>query len=209
MGSPKVWYASYGSNLCAARLACYLAGGRPEGGRRTYPGARDATPPAASVALTLPGSIYFAGRSTTWGGGMAFYDHDRPGPTPARAYLVTAEQFADVAVQEMDRDPHADSVVERALLDPLALNHDDASHLCGGGLYSKLLRVGALDGAPVLTFTAPHGIDDVPHVPPTAPYRAMITAGLIESHGWSSDRISEYLDERSAADSRCPDRIVR
>lgn len=103
MSAGKVWYASYGSNLCSERLTCYLAGGRPEGGRRTYPGARDTTPPTDSVALTLPGRIYFAQQSTTWGGGIAFYDHRRAGPTPARAYLVTVEQFADIAMQEMER----------------------------------------------------------------------------------------------------------
>ena len=204
MGSAMVWYASYGSNLCAARLDCYLAGGRPEGGRRTYRGARDATPPTRSVSLTLPGTIYFAGQSTTWGGGMAFYDHRRPGPTPTRAYLVTVQQFADIALQEMDREPVPDSAVERALLDPTVLDRDDSTQQCGEGLYSSLLRVGTLDGAPILTFTAPHGIDDVPHVPPTAPYRAMIGAGLVESHGWSPDRIAAYLDERSSPAVRRP-----
>ncbi|MBM7368489.1 histone deacetylase [Gordonia hydrophobica] len=215
MGSTKVWYASYGSNLCAARLACYLEGGRPEGGRRTYPGARDTTPPTRAASLTLPGTIYFAGQSTTWGGGMAFYDHDRHGPTPARAYLVTVEQFADIATQEMDRDPHPDSIVERALRDPLVLDQDDTVHQCGTGLYSRLLRVGTLDGAPILTFTARHAIDDVPHVAPTQPYLAMIGAGLVESHGWSSDAIASYLDQRRLRRSAVggvehhPDRIAR
>lgn len=196
MSVAKIWYASYGSNLCAARLACYVVGGRPQGGRRTYPGARDTTPPTRDIALTLPGRIYFAGRSTTWGGGMAFYDHEAPGPTPARAYLVTPEQFADIAVQERDDVPHPDSLVERALRDPAVLAAEDDSVQCGEGLYSRLLRVGTIDGAPVLTFTAPHGIDDVEHVAPTAPYLAMIGAGLAESHRWSQAEITSYLDDR-------------
>jgi len=47
--------------------------------------------------VDLPGALYFAGRSPKWGGGVAFYDHLGDGPTAAREYLVTAEQFADVA----------------------------------------------------------------------------------------------------------------
>lgn len=194
MSTGQVWYASYGSNLCSARLNCYLAGGRPEGGRRTYPGARDTTPPADSVALTLPGRIYFAQQSATWGGGMAFYDHRRPGPTPARAYLVTVEQFADIAMQEMDREPTPLSAVEKAVLDPSVLAADDTFHQCGVGLYSRLLRVGTRDGSPILTFTAPHDIDEVPHVAPTPPYLAMIGAGLTESHAWGPAAIADYLD---------------
>ncbi|EGD55543.1 hypothetical protein [Gordonia neofelifaecis] len=197
MNGDEVWYASYGSNLCAARLTCYLAGGRPVGGRRTYPGARDATAPARDLALTLPGRIYFGGSSTTWGGGMAFYDPHRPGPTAARAYLVTVEQFADIAMQEMDLAPHPGSPVERALRDRSLLAADGQSYQCGSGLYSRLLRVGTLDDLPVLTFTASHGIDDVPHIAPTPPYLSMIGAGLAESHGWSEAEVAEYLAVRS------------
>ena len=55
--------------------------------------------------MDLPGAFYFAGASRQWGGGgVAFYDHDAEGgPTAARAYLITAAQFADVAAQEMHR----------------------------------------------------------------------------------------------------------
>ncbi|MGB9013248.1 MAG: hypothetical protein WCB95_10395, partial [Aeromicrobium sp.] len=111
-----VWYVSYGSNMWATRLACYLEGGTPPGGDRANPGARDQTPPVRSTAIDLPGTLYFAGRSAQWGGGVAFYDHLSAGFTAARAYLVTAQQFADVAAQEMrrepvDRDPLADVVL--------------------------------------------------------------------------------------------------
>src|SRR4051794_35717515 len=102
MSQALVWYVSYGSNMSRGRLACYLQGGRPPGAAITYPGARDTSPPLAEMGIELPGSIYFAGVSKVWGGGgMAFYDHSVPGPTPAKAYLITAEQFADVADQEM------------------------------------------------------------------------------------------------------------
>ncbi|MFC7740410.1 hypothetical protein ACFQXA_04765 [Nocardiopsis composta] len=40
-----------------------------------------------------------------WGGGLAMLDPALPGAAPARAYLVGAEQFADIAAQEMYRSP--------------------------------------------------------------------------------------------------------
>ena len=59
-----VWYVSYGSNMSAARLACYLEGGCPPGGNRANPGARDRSLPARSVPVDLPGTTYFADRAT-------------------------------------------------------------------------------------------------------------------------------------------------
>ena len=105
-----LWYVSYGSNMSRRRLGCYIAGGTPPGSMRTYAGARDRTLPTADHAVTLPGSLYFAGESRTWGGGVAFYDHDSPGETAGRAYLLTIGQFVDVANQEMHRPADPDFV---------------------------------------------------------------------------------------------------
>ncbi|WP_070380100.1 hypothetical protein [Rhodococcus sp. WMMA185] len=95
-----IWYVSYGSNMATSRLACYLQGGRPAGGRHTNPGARDPSAPRGSMPLEIPGSIFFAGVSRVWGGGRAFYDPDAPGTVAARAFLVTQEQFEDIHAQE-------------------------------------------------------------------------------------------------------------
>lgn len=193
MSDTRLWYVSYGSNLCADRLACYLQGGRPEGGRRTYPGARDTSPPTASRATTLPGRVFFAGESRTWTGGMAFYDHETPGPAPAGAYLITVEQFADVAAQESDRDPIVDGPLEASLRNPALLQRIGDAHVVDDGLYSRLLRVGTVDGLPALTFTSIPGIDDVAHTTPSAPYLAMIGRGLRETHGWDDAQIAHYF----------------
>ena len=115
--SPEVWYVSYGSNMSRERLAAYLEGGRPRGARASYVGARDPSPPAADIAVELPGRLYFAGESSIWGGGVAFYDHDESGPTAARAYRITAAQFADVAAQEMHRLPQAGDPIEQIVID--------------------------------------------------------------------------------------------
>ncbi|WP_254622702.1 hypothetical protein [Rhodococcus sp. W8901] len=100
VGIVQVWYVSYGSNMSRARLDCYLRGGCPAGGGRTYTGARDPGAPADRVAVRLPGTVHFAGESLVWGGGRAFYDPEVPGDTAACAYLVTAEQFDDIHAQE-------------------------------------------------------------------------------------------------------------
>ena len=138
----QVWYACYGSNLRRDRFLCYLQGGRPEGARRRYPGARDTTVPADDRPMTLPGSIVFGWDSPTWGGGIAFYDAEAEGATLARAYLVTDQQFADVAAQEMHREPGDDLDLAHVL--------EHSRHVVGPGRYESLLLVGELEGHPVL-----------------------------------------------------------
>ena len=184
-----VWYVSYGSNMSAARLACYLQGGCPPGGTRANPGARDRTLPVRSVPVDLPGTTYFAGESPQWGGGVAFYDHETPGFTAARGYLVTAGQLADIAAQEMYRDPADDHPLERLALAPL----DGGRHELGPGRYETLVEVGRYDGAPLLTFTAPHGADHVEHRRPAPAYLDTMALGLRESRGWDEGRVRDYL----------------
>jgi hypothetical protein len=186
----QVWYASYGSNLARARFLCYLQGGRPPGASRTYPGARDRSEPADDRAVTLPGSVFFGWESPTWGGGIAFYDADEDGAALARAYLVTEQQFADVAAQEMHRPPGEDLDLTEVL--------EKSRHQLGPGRYEVLHLVGELDGHPVLTFTAP-----VPAVlqrkPPAAAYLRTMAEGLREAHGLDDDALSTYLLGRPGA----------
>jgi hypothetical protein len=184
-----VWYVSYGSNMSAGRLACYLEGGCPPGGTRVNPGARDRTPPARTIPVDLPGTTYFAGESPQWGSGVAFYDHDTPGFTAARGFLVTAGQLADIAAQEMYRVPQPDDPLEQIVLGPL----EGGRHTVGPGRYETLVEVGWHAGAPLLTFTSPHGAGHVPHAPPSPAYLAMIATGLRESRGWDDDEVASYL----------------
>ena len=177
MSQALVWYVSYGSNMHRDRLACYLQGGRPPGAFVTYPGARNSAPPLAEMGIELPGSIYFAGSSTVWGGGgMAFYDHHVPGPTPAKAYLITAQQFADVADQEMNRPPSSDNPLETLACElPVG-----SAHSVGPGGYETLLVLDRADSIPMVTFTAPHGSDAVTHTIPGEPYLTMLRLGVDE-----------------------------
>ena len=184
-----VWYVSYGSNMSAARFACYVEGGRPPGGTRTNPGCRDRTPPVRDVPVDLPGTLYFAGESPQWGGGVAFYDHETPGRTAARGYLVTAGQLADVAAQEMYRDPCDGDPLEELIGTPL----DGGRHEVGPGRYETLVEVGRYDGLPLLTFTSSHGAGHVEHTRPADAYLAMLGAGLRESRGWAEHEVASYL----------------
>lgn len=185
-----VWYVSYGSNMSFERLACYIEGGRPSGGARTNPGAHDPRLPSRTIAVELPGALYFAGRSRQWGGGgTAFYDHDAIGPTAARGYLLTAAQFADIAAQEMHRVPDPDDPLQEVLVGGLT----DGRHEAGPGHYETLIQVGEHAGLPMLTFTAPHGSDHVAHTEPSPEYRATLALGLREAHGWSLRQADEYL----------------
>ncbi|SBT49177.1 histone deacetylase [Micromonospora auratinigra] len=184
-----LWYVAYGSNLHAARLGWYLGGGRPPGGLRTYPGCRDCRPPRRTVAALIPGGVYFAGESRAWTGGMAFYDPELPGSAAVRGYLVTVEQFADIAAQEMYRPPGADLAGIRAAARTGRVT-------LGPGRYETLLRVGVRDGLPMLTFTAPGRAGDVAWTAPAPVYLGMLARGLREAHGWDDDRIAAYLAER-------------
>ncbi|HKS49974.1 MAG TPA: histone deacetylase [Amycolatopsis sp.] len=183
--APLVWYVSYGSNMNAARFGCYLAGGTPDGGKRAFPGCRDPQAAIATRGHELPGGIYFATESLVWGGGRAFYDPALPGTAPARAYLITAGQFSDVAAQEMYREPDGD-------LDLSAVLAAGRAEL-GPGRYETLLCAGELDGYPVLTFTAPWSSTDVDLLAPSAAYLRMLATGLCEAHGWDIPRVADYL----------------
>ncbi|GAA4915974.1 hypothetical protein LX16_4108 [Stackebrandtia albiflava] len=189
---PRVWYVSYGSNLNATRFACYLRGGTPDGGTRRYPGCRDTTLPAESRPLWLDGGVYFAGHSPTWSGGMAFYDPDTPGPSPARGHLITVEQFADVCAQEMRRDPGTTDI-------DLAVLCRNGRLALGPGRYETLLHLGSLDGTPMVTFTAPAPVRPLNR--PSPAYLATIAAGLRETFGWTATQAAAHLAglvERSA-----------
>jgi hypothetical protein len=176
------WYVAYGSNLAAARFACYLGGGRPEGGRRTYTGCRDTTEPKDDRLVGLPGALLFAGHSTVWSGGMAFYEPSGAGTVAARAYLLTTEQVNDVVAQETRHPLGTD-------LGLAALAEGTTAKVREGG-YDTVLRLPDLDGVPTVTITARR-----PPEPeaPTAEYLRWVCAGLREAYGWSAEAVGRYL----------------
>ncbi|MEV7190759.1 histone deacetylase [Streptomyces sp. NPDC093510] len=180
-----VWYTSYGSNMHLDRLAAYICGGRPPGAAKDYPGCRNPEMPAQSIPVELTGAMYFATVSPVWGGGRAFYDPRASGRVLARAHLVTAEQFADIAAQEMYREPGADLDLTNALM--------RGRDMLGDGRYETLVCAGQVDGMPVLTFTAPWAMDDVQWVPPSPAYVRFLALGLLSAGAWDTEAVASYV----------------
>jgi hypothetical protein len=184
----RVWYVAYASNLGMARFRCYLAGGCPDGGLRTYPGCRDAADPAEWFSFEHPGGLVFAATSGVWGGGMAFFDAHRDESVACRAYLITVEQFGDVVAQEMRHPPGGDFA--RALA--AVLPEVGELHTLGPGRYETVLRLGVRDGVPMMTVTS-GDVAELDLNAPSAAYLRSIATGLRESHGWTDGGIAEYL----------------
>jgi hypothetical protein len=184
----RVWYVAYGSNLGTDRFRCYLTGGRPDGGTRTYAGCRDPSDPAGTFGLELRGTLLFADKSGVWGGGMAFFDADGTGSVACRAHLVTAEQFADVCAQEMRREPGG----EFALALAAVLPEVGELHTMGPGRYETVVRLDTREGVPLLTVTN-GDICGLTLAAPSASYLRSIAVGLREAHGWDDVRIATYL----------------
>ena len=176
-----VWYAAYGSNMSAGRLGCYIAGGRPPGAGRTYRGCRDRTPPGRAVPVGLTGGLTFAGRSSVWGGGIAFYDPDADGELAARAYQMTFGQLKDVFAQEIRRPVGSDlglvAQVPRRWTAPVRV-------------YETLLHVADRDGLPVFTITS---LQDLEPAAPSAPYLNTMLEGLHQAYGWTPRERADYL----------------
>ena len=174
-----VWYLAYASNLSRRRFRAYLEGGRPDGSHREYTGCRDTTPPRDSRAVARPGGLWFAGASTVWGGGLAFYDPSAEGEILARAYLVTFGQFSDVVAQESRVEGGAD------------LTRDDGGRLVAlSGVYDSILELGFYDGVPVVTMTARTA---GPLVAPSEAYLTTILAGLADGFGLDPEAQVDYL----------------
>jgi hypothetical protein len=188
MAMQRIWYLAYGSNLATARFRCYLSGGRPAGGSRWYAGCRDPSEPARIEGVEVPGALVFAGASRVWRGGMAFYDHAAPGSVAGCAYLVTTEQFADVAAQEMRRPPGGKFAHDLTGLLPDV----ETMVATGPGLYETVVRLGELEGVPMFTITH-HDVASLTPAAPTGVYLRWIWVGLRESHGYDDVQIAGYL----------------
>ena len=195
-----VWYAGYGSNLCAERFRCYIAGGIPPGLTRPSRGARDTRLPREDRALDIDHRLYFAGFARPWGGAPCFIDTvESPGtPTHACAYLITWEQFEDVVAQENGR-PTAPIDLDRGDLT------EKGSTRLGPGRYENLLCFGRHDdGFPVVTITSARTMSEARLGAPSPAYLTVLIAGLRQSHSMSDDAIVAYL----AAAPGCSEQLV-
>ena len=122
---------------------------------------------------------------------MAFVD-PKPGSgdIAARRYLLTIEQFQDVWAQESGR-----RLGTEFDLGDLADLGQGAVRVLGPGAYDRLVVVGDVDGVVMVTFTTPHEPATLEANPPSAPYRATLIAGLVESHGLSRSDAMTLIDD--------------
>ncbi|WP_247662452.1 hypothetical protein [Micromonospora sp. U21] len=138
---------------------------------------------------------------------MAFHDPQLPGVAAARAYLVTLEQFTDIAAQEMYQPAgHADLIAATGAAIDAAVA--DGRATLGPGRYETLVCPGRRAGAPMLTFTAPEPASAVHCRPPAPVYLSMIARGLHQSHGWPAERIAGYLAQRPGVTDCWPPEAV-
>lgn len=185
MDGSLVWYASYGSNMSAARFGCYVSGGAADEALRVQDGCRDTSPPRSDRPVWLGGQVYFALESRTWTGGLALYDPDAVGQVAARAYLVTAGQLADVAAQEMHRPVGEDVDLSRV--------PSGAGLTLGRGRYETLVDCGPIEGRRAFTLAPSWSVHDVPWAAPSGAYLRALATGLVEAHGWGTGEVVDYL----------------
>ncbi|MEM7275097.1 MAG: histone deacetylase [Actinomycetota bacterium] len=179
---------AYGSNLLRSRFLTYLRGGPVPGSGRIQHGARDATDPIGDQPLAIELPLAFGRSVAGWGGaGVAFVDpaRRRPDATLGRAWLITAQQLTDVWAQE-------NGGTEGPTLDVAALVRDGSAELARGW-YRRLLTLGALDGAPVVTLTCPElpALNAAGHG-----YLEVMGRGLMASWGLVATEAAAYLADR-------------
>jgi len=180
-----VWYAGYGSNLFKDRFFCYIKGGRPEGSKTTETGCRDNTLPIRELPVTLNYELYFAKKSTRWGGGIGFIriNKDKENVAYANMYLITKEQFCDVVKQETKSD-------ENVNIDFNLCIKKGGVVFKPGSTYGNLIYVGTKDEYPIFTFTNEKNLEATK---PSLAYLKMIAAGLVASHKLTQNQIIDFL----------------
>lgn len=168
---------------------CYIEGGRPEGSTTVEIGCRDKAAPLKDEFLEIHYPLYFAGHSGRWNAAPAFL-----GLTPkneektlARMYLITKEQFMDVAAQEND--------LNELVIDFNMVKHRKKLRVCKRK-YGTLLHVGEKEGYDIFTFTCENDINNVEFEKPSVDYLAMILKGILSNPILTKEKAIEYLFDK-------------
>lgn len=202
-----VWYASYGSNLAyEKRFLCYIKGGTPTGSTKNNPGCRNSALPVGIRPITLNFELYFAGHFKSWGGAAAFIRRRKENTeTLGRMYLITAEQFNDVILQENSLEVDGTWVLP-------TIAQIDATEYTVPRLktYACLLLLGQQDGKPIVTFTKTED-NLLPIAAPSESYVKVIAAGLMDTYPhFQPTAVVEYLMRAEGIKGRIPcDQLTR
>ncbi|MDM5197827.1 hypothetical protein QUF79_07330 [Fictibacillus enclensis] len=189
-----VWYASYGSNMNKDRFSCYIEGTQAEGSSEPERGCRNCNPPLEDRSVEMEYPLYFSKQESKWGaGGVAFIGHQpaASSKTIGRMYLITEEQFMDVASQEngIDGLEFDFEKIKEARFLPLT-----------EGWYGTIVYLGDCDGYPIFSFTSNHDMGEEEYVAPAPGYLRTIAKGL-KAMGMTDDDILDYLGEKNGLKS--------
>jgi len=173
---------------------CYINGTKPKYAKRTQVGCRDNNDPKGDEEIVIPYSLYYAEHSPNWDGGVAFIGSKKgqSKKTFGRMYLITAEQFIDVVLQENGKDPSNYYI----LLD-LDKVKEKKKYDTGLGWYGSILYLGDKEGVDIFTITSASGHSESDHRPPGENYLKTITEGLRETYQMSNSKILEYFKNSS------------
>lgn len=193
-----LWYAAYGSNVNRTRFLEYIRGGTSRFNRATYPGCRNPQDPIRDYALAISRELYFARMSNVWAGAVAFVRPEASrSQTLGRAYLITDEQFVDLACQENGRrpgDPEMQLHYDYARHHPESHFGPDPARPTGSAplWYGRILLLGTRESWPVFTITAEwSGYADIN--PPARAYLKCIADGIRQLGRISEKALVEYF----------------
>ena len=182
-----VWYAAYGSNMNYERMMCYIEGGKPEFAKKANIGCADKTPPVKSKVKKFNGKLFFAGQSYNWSGSaVAFIKRTGMKKSKdffyARLYLVTEEQFIQIARQEGAHKVE----LEKAIKTKSVIENKDT-------WYGDIVYLGKSEGYPIVTFTSERFFTEK-EAYLSHEYGNHIARGLIQMK-FSIDEIKKYLSK--------------
>ena len=198
----RVWYCSYGSNLSENRFLTYIQGGTPDGSASSHSGCRNKALPLENIPIRFDGRMHFSGSSSRWGGGgVAFMDNQNNlGRALGRAYLITIEQFDDIAAQENGKATGSVTTKTGEALEK------GSTILLSTGLYGNLVHIGDYKGAPAFTFTGDFSVeqallgsfkdkktDYIKINEPSPNYIRVIGSGLKETFDLTIDQQVDYI----------------
>jgi hypothetical protein len=173
--SREVWYVGYGSNLDENRLDKYLLDRKTIGHNTSWE--------TRWIELEYH-QIYFAGKSKTWNGAVAFcaLKSEQPRPFPVKAHRLQLEELSVVAAKEngyssIAWDPASafDLEINEWLPLPVALAKDGFA-----GKYNAILRLPDIDGIRAFTLSTSHVL---PIDQPASAYLELIVAALTNHIG--------------------------
>ena len=194
-----LWYAAYGPNVHRDRLLECIRGGVSRFTGAAQPGCRDKSDPVRDYALAINRELYFARNSDSWAGAVAFVRaQPSRSQTLGRAYLVTQEQFEDIAAQENGKRPgDPDMRLDYAYAEQheeCFFNPRDPSRSGTGGAmwYGRIIRTGTRESWPVFALSAEWdgyvGIS-----PPGRAYIRCIADGIRQLGKISHKALTEYF----------------